>query len=107
MSDWKRHLLSIPLLAPLLQWGWGILTINRFKREHHAQMLHLQHENAALSHRCDELTRRVEHFESVMQSTVETEVARQLHYQSLALQQQVDQLGFDLRIASSVRSAES
>lgn len=108
MSELKRLFGSVPFLSPLLRWGWDILTISRFKREHHAHIRRLEQENIALVRRCDELSRRcdelagrLEHTEAQIRPTIETEVASQLHYQSLALQQQVDQLGFDARIFSA------
>lgn len=111
--DRLKHLLrSVPFLAHFFQWFWDIATLSRFKRHHHSLIVKLEQEKGALQHRIDLLEQHhvalrdrisiLEQNHSALSEslapTVEKMVAEQLYYQSLALQQRLDQLGFDASI---------
>jgi len=119
MHRLKQRLRSLPWIAPLFQWLWDLFTLSRFKRDHHRMIVRLEQEKSGLHKHCIALQNRIDTLEhnhatlrdrtdilehnhallkESLESMVEKLVAQQIYYQSLALQQRIDQLGFDANL---------
>ena len=103
-ANFKEKIKSIPFFGWLLRWGYNLLKLNNLKhtvfmqqeqikniRQQNQQLVtrvdSMQKENQQLSMKIDELSRRMN-----------SEVSKEITFQSLSFQQRIDQFIFDTKI---------
>lgn len=93
----KETIKKIPIIGFVARWFYNLLRLNNLK----FRVMVLEEESRSLRKRCKELQEQSSSFASQLQEQEQklpTLIAKEIFYQSLSLQQRVDQFIFDANI---------
>lgn len=99
----KNFIKNTPLLGFLARWLNNLVRLNNLKYKVDI----LQDQNQLLRQQLQNLQEIVEHGRLDIREEIKKEVADQIFYQSLSLQQRVDQFIFDSNIELKTKIAET